>query len=263
MKIAILGAKGFIGSYLCRHFAKTDHTVIPVTRNTVDLSNYWAVDKWLRETDPDVVVNCAISGGGAKVNDINYTDVQRDLQIFLNFYNSSHSFRYINVGSGAEFDRRTSITNVTEDELLGFCPVESYGFTKNTIARMVLNRDNFYTLRLFGCFDSSEPDIRLFKQLKQKSEVTIQNKYFDYISAKDFSTIVEYYCGEGIKFKDVNCVYNQKRLLSEQVDLFILYHGGKMINASSDGLHYTAYGGRLESLNLPLAGLEAGIKEYE
>jgi hypothetical protein len=128
---------------------------------------------------------------------------------------------------------------------------------------MVLNRPNFYTLRLFGCFDSSEPEMRLFKQLKQKGVVTITDKCFDFISARDFATIVEYYCGDNFMYKDVNCVYNLTRSLSEQVALFISYHGGAVITKPTLGENYTAYGGRLESLNIPLAGLEAGIREYE
>ena len=264
MKIAILGARGFLGGYLAKHLSRS-HQVIPVTRETLDLTDYHAVDSWMKEAKPDVIVNCAISGGGKNVNDINYSDIQRDLTIFLNFYNNENTPRYINIGSGAEFDKRRSISNCEEQEILQFTPLESYGFTKNTIARMVLQRDNFYTLRLFGCFDSSEPDIRVFKKFLKNGHIAVVDKYFDFISAKDFAIIVEHFCQNTVAVKDVNCVYDNKLLLSTQLMRFANYHipQGTVQVGNTPGLNYTGSGRVLKMLNLPLQGLERGLKEYE
>lgn len=264
MKIAILGAKGYLGSYLVDRLIH-NHTVIPVTRDTLDLTDYNQVDKWLGKASPDIIINCAIGGGGRNVNDINYSDVQRDLAIFLNFYNNAAVKKYINIGSGAEFDRRTSITNAEEWEIRNAKPLESYGFTKNTIARMILKRQNFFTLRLFGCFDSSEPNIRLFKKFKADGEITIQDRYFDYISAEDFERIVEHYCTSTDLFKDLNCVYENKMMLSEQLKLFAKYHvpNGLIDVKIERGLNYTGSSSNLAKLKIPLRGLEQGIKDYE
>lgn len=264
MRIAILGAGGFLGSYLTEHLVH-NHYIIPVTRHTLDLTDYNQVDAWLGKAVPDVVINCAISGGGKNVNDINYSDVQRDLAIFLNFYNNSAVKKYINIGSGAEFDRRTSITNAEECDILNSKPLESYGFVKNTIARMVLMRQDFFTLRLFGCFDNSEPSIRLFKKFKQHSKITIQDKYFDYISAEDFARIVEHYCTSADLVKDLNCVYENKLMLSEQLRMFAKYHvpNGVIDSETVSDLNYTGSGRNLCKLNIPLKGLEQGIKDYE
>lgn len=262
MKIAILGANGFLGSYLYNHFnAQSDCTAIPVTRATVNLNDYAAVDQWLDRCKPDVIINCAISGGGLKVNDINYSDVQRDLGIFLNFYNNSKVQKYINVGSGAEFDRRTNILNCTEEDIKFATPVDSYGYTKNVIARLCLDKPGFYTLRLFGCFDSSEPSIRLFKRFLNDATVLIQDKYFDYISAADFAKIVEHFCQNHSLPKDVNCVYREKKLLSEI--LHVLRPGIDLNLDKSQGFGYTGSGKVLADLNIQLDGLEKGIKNYE
>ena len=129
MKIAVLGANGFLGSYLYNYFTANGYDTLPVTRATVNLNDYWAVDQWLCQYRPDVVINCAVSGGGLQVNDINYSDVQRDLGIFLNFYNNPQVRRYINIGSGAEFDRRVSIVNCTEEDIKSVTPIDSYGYT--------------------------------------------------------------------------------------------------------------------------------------
>ena len=261
MKIAILGANGFLGTYLCKYFANRDYHVLPVTRDTVNLNDYWAVDQWLAENQPDIVVNCAISGGGLKVNDINYSDVQRDLGIFLNFYNSPLVRKYINIGSGAEFDRRTSLVDCAEEDIKAVTPIDSYGYTKNIIARMCLGKANFYTLRLFGCFDSTEPDIRLFKRFLADRNLLIEDKYFDFISATDFAKIVEFYCIHNAVPQDVNCVYTQKKLLSE---LLQILDPSVTINVKDNrGLAYTGNGVKLAQLSIDLDGLEKGIKSYD
>ena len=264
MRIAILGANGYLGGYLLEHLIH-NHYVIPVVRNTLDLTDYQAVDQWLSATQPDVIINCAISGGGRNVDDINYSDVQRDLTIFLNFYNNPGVRRYINIGSGAEFDKRTSISNASERDILTAKPLESYGFTKNMIARMILKRQSFYTLRLFGCFDSSEPNIRLFKKFKRDGKITVSDKYFDYISARDFATIAEHYCTSTDLYKDLNCVYPEKLMLSEQLKLFAKYQvpNGLIDVKLEPGPNYTGNGDNLARLKLPLQGLEQGFKNYE
>lgn len=264
MKLAILGANGFLGKYLTTALAG-QYDIIPVTRSTVNLENYHAVHQWLIANKPDVIINCAISGGGKNVDDINYSDVQRNLKIFFNFYNSPLKFKYINIGSGAEFDRATNISNATEEQIHDCTPIDSYGFSKNIIARAVLKRDNFYTLRLFGCFDSSEPDIRVFKKFKKDKKITIVDKFFDTISAEDFATIVKYFCENSPETKDVNCVYDKKVLLSELLELFAKHKvpGGIVARTFGTARNYTGYGARLSSLRIRLLGLEESIKRYE
>ena len=261
MKIAVLGANGFLGSYLYNYFTANGYDTLPVTRATVNLNDYWAVDQWLCQYRPDVVINCAVSGGGLQVNDINYSDVQRDLGIFLNFYNNPQVRRYINIGSGAEFDRRVSIVNCTEEDIKSVTPIDSYGYTKNVISRMCLGKSNFYTLRLFGCFDRSEPNIRLFKRFLADKQLPIDDKYFDFISASDFAKIVEYYCDYNVLPKDINCVYTQKKMLS---DILQILAPDTIINkVSTGGRAYTGSGVKLSQLSIDLDGLEKGIKSYE
>lgn len=266
MKIGILGARGFIGSYLCKYFANTNHTIVPVYRETLNLSNYKAVKEWLSTNKPDVVINATTSGGGVRVNDINYTDVQTDLGIFFNFYNNLDCPRYINIGSGAEFDRRTGIHTAKEDSVVNCTPLESYGFAKNIIARSVLNRKNFYTLRLFGCFDSTEPDIRLFKKFLAGKISSVEDKFFDYISASDFAKIVEYYCEESVPIhKDVNCVYLEKHLISDYLEMLSKCRNVdiKFEVVNKTWGYYTGSGKKLAQLPIILDGLEQGLKNYE
>jgi len=259
MKIVVLGAQGFLGSYLCNYLAEQSYEVLPVTRKDLNLESFAEVDFWLQEHQPDVVINCAMSGVDS-IGEINYTNVQRDLTIFLNFYNSVQVKRYINIGSGAEFDRRQSIANASEEDILSAHPLDSYGFTKNTIARMCLSKPNFYTLRLFGCFDKSESDNRLFKRFLADKDITVDDKYFDYISARDFAKIVDFYCDFNALPKDINCVYPQKRKLA---DVLQLLDPTAKINVGNKAPAYTGMGIKLVELGLELDGLEKGLGDYE
>lgn len=271
MKIAILGANGFIGSYLCSYLQSKKYEVLPVTRTTVDLLNFWQVYHWVKTNSPDVIVNCAISGGGSTVREVNFQDVQNNLVIFFNFYNLGLPFKYINVGSGAEFDKSTDIHLANEPDIFNRVPNDSYGFSKNIISRAVRNRDNFYTLRLFGCFGSLEPSIRLFKRYLSGQLQPIQDRYFDYFSVDDFAKIVEFYSITNQNLiKDVNCVYKEKFLLSS-----ILQKLKKIKNVEypikvNRGIDHSYTGGYyvmnelMQLKDFPmLGGLEQGFKLYE
>ena len=126
---------------------------------------------------------------------------------------------------------------------------------------MCLGKSNFYTLRLFGCFDRSEPNIRLFKRFLADKQLPIDDKYFDFISASDFAKIVEYYCDYNVLPKDINCVYTQKKMLS---DILQILAPDTIINkVSTGGRAYTGSGVKLSQLSIDLDGLEKGIKSYE
>ena len=58
MKVAILGARGFVGRNLTLHLSNR-HEVIPVTRETLDMLDPIAVRGFLKEHIFDVVINCA------------------------------------------------------------------------------------------------------------------------------------------------------------------------------------------------------------
>lgn len=257
MKIAILGANGFLGKCILTYIRNLE--LIPVTRKDVDLSNFLEVKNWLIKTRPDIVINCAVSGGTKSgLNSQIVDDIRNNISIFLNFYNNSnYFFKFINIGSGAEFDLTTNIDNITEEKILTSIPKDSYGYSKNLISRLILEKDNFYTLRLFGCFDESEPSYRLFKKLLSE-KINIEDRKFDYISVRDFIEILKFYIYNNNLIKDVNCVYQNKYLLSEILHKF----NKEFNNVGINPLNYTGNGNKLDTLGIKLKGLDSGIKEY-
>ena len=282
--IVILGASGFLGSYLVKNLnlrPKPLYNIIPLTRDDLDLTYHDHVKVYLEKNNVNTVINCAFQGSSVKD-----TCMKTNLSAFLNFYNNSDLFdHYINIGSGAELPnyRGTSIENdlVNFDDFLN----DDYASTKNVISRMCLEKENFTTLRLYGCFDRTEPNHRLFKKLINREINYIHKNKFDYISAKDFTSIVRYYIEDAIPsglsrlteltsvladntlyHKDMNCVYNEKYNLSDIVDMFYQSNDIERYKFRVAGFNtdhpYVGDGSKLASLPIALEGLREGLKNY-
>lgn len=263
-KIGVLGGGGFVGRYLVQHLAGN---VIPVTRREVNLLDANATYDYLAEQQFDVVI------GAAKHPEYPLADrtdiASTNLNLFTNVYAARGLYgRYINLGSGAEFDRRYNITNRTEQHLFMSMPLDGYGLSRNTISRICLSEEefDFYTVRLFGVLHGSEQAHKLFRKLRNNIEhIYMKDSYFDYMSLDDIKTVIQYFVDADVpKYRDVNAVYENKLLLSEQVNRFKEIHGlTTSIHIDGPTVDYTGDGGKLKDLNLQLTGLEQGMKNYE
>ena len=266
MIVAILGSNGYLGKFIANKLSMDQTvTVIPVNKQTVNLTNHDSVLNFLQTNNIDAVINCAVAGGNLQINDVNYKVLQDNLNIFLNFYNNSKYFKkFINIGSGSEFNTKTDINNAIEDAILNAYPTESYAYSKNIISRLVLENDKFFTLRLFGCFDKTEHEFRLLKKFSAQPSFSLMDRKFDYISASDFYKIVDHYLKNDSLQKDINCVYGTKHYLSEILTEFKrLHHIDTDLKIEGINiLNYTGNANKLNSLNLNLDGLQKGLELY-
>ena len=266
MRVAILGSRGFLGKYFTQHLHGV-YNVVPVDRTTLDLTDFTQVRSWLKINNINVVVNCACEGVNSTPMAWESQHVQNNLAVFLNFLNNHDYFdKFINIGSGAEYDRSANISLSWESDILIKTPQDSYGYSKNVISRMSLCHDKFHTLRVFGCFDPSEPPHRLFPRILNQESLVIDHKNFDYIGARDLLTILRHYIDtDDIKHRDINCVYSQHLTLWDTVVNFCDIHN---INCKShlsknSTWDYTGNGDKLASMNLPLQGLQSALEEYK
>lgn len=259
MKVAVLGAGGFVGNIIVNYLQSKNYEVLPVTRRELNLTDYSAVQTWLATNKPYAVINCATAGGKQRMGDARLDDVQNNLTVFLNFYNNSQYFaKFINVGSGAEFDHSSNVDCAKETDILTVFPKDGYSYSKNIIARLVLEKENFYTLRLFGCFDRTDPDFRLFKRFLNNEPLGLVDRQFDFFSAQDFCRVLTYYLNTEAEHRDINCVYETKLYLSEILNKF------KPVEiAKTTDKNYTGDGSRLAKLGIPLIGLDESIKDYK
>lgn len=263
MKIAVLGARGFVGSNLTNYLSQK-HTVTAVTRDKVDLLDPSEVSDFLTKHNFDVIVNAAAVMTGDDV----FADTRNNLGIFMNFYDNAHLFKkFINLASGAEYDRTKNIDNAEESLIFERMPQDSYGFGQNIKSRLAAEKPGFYNLRIFNCFGKGESETRIFPRfLKKKSKFEITgDRYFDFFSIQDLCKVVESFIDNNHVVYDVNCVYMNKYKISEVVELFAEVKGIKSnfkVLSTSDN-NYTGSGEILDSLCIELDGLEQGFKDYE
>lgn len=262
MKVCVLGAKGFIGSNIVKHF-KDFYEVVPVTRETLNLLDPLEVRKYLKENAFDVIIGAfsAYSENSA------LHDTRNNLGIFMNFFDNAHLFgKYINLGSGAEFDRNTNIDNACEDLIFKTIPSDSYGFGLNIRSRLCKLKDCFYTIRIFNCFGRGELSTRIFPRfLNRESTFTIHNdRYFDYFSIQDLLCLLKNCIENDWEIKDINAVYDQKLLISDVLRLFCncnnLQEDFYVVSKSEN--NYTGSSSSLNKLHITLSGLKSGFERY-
>lgn len=263
--VLLLGGTGLVGGYLSRILQEYYNVYAP-TRQQLNLQDTNSVLELFNQKDYDIVINCAGSTN-SNLENYNAEVTNINLGIFTNLYAARNRFgKLINFGSGAEFDRRTSITSAVEEDIFVKQPVDHYGQSKNFAARICFNTENFYTLRLFGVFGATEPGHRLLKRIIANDTVELEDKYFDYYYIEDILPVVLYYINNTPKFKDLNLVYSNKILLSDFVkqfcDQYQLTQDHIFIPRTTQ-LNYTGSSNKIEQLNLPMLGIKEGIRRYQ
>ena len=261
---------------LLKHWADAEfwnfanHEVTALTRAELDLTDTFAVNNHFVKNYYDAVIHCA-SQGRNNARSFDRDILSSNVIAWANLAtNRSHYGKLINLASGAEFDLDKDIDCVDEYELWNRWPGHTYGLSKNIISRLAHNLPNFYNLRIFGCFDSSEGSRRPLKRClaqltnEQLFEIT-GDKLFDMFSLTDLATVIQAVLDGKITDQDLNCVYPEKLKLSEIIKMFADAHGldSSLITVTSVDKHsYTGSGQRLGMYNLPLEGLELGLKNY-
>ena len=266
LKVLIVGASGFIGVNAISNLSKK-YSVIPIYKtDNIDFTNIEHVRNILAQTKPNTVLNCLSYSAKHASNESE--EVAKNLAMFYNFYALQDYYdQYINIGSGAEFDRAYDINLASESQINNRIPKDAYGFAKNIIARNIASIESkFINLRIFGCFASNEWETRLLKKFSNtKGKFLLENdRYFDYIGAQDFLRVVDFVIENCIDKFDCNCVYEQKYKLSELLKLFSKIHQLNIpieIISKSDK-NYTGTNTRLNNLPIKLLGLEKELSNY-
>jgi dTDP-4-dehydrorhamnose reductase len=230
-KVCILGSNSYIGKILCREMPKyfDDSDIYSFSRN--EIGDFTDIDN-LRNalsvisSKEIALINCAASGGKTSLGKFEKDDLWNNIKIHENIVElSSYYSDYINIASGAEFDIMKPIVDVEDHEYKYILPKDSYGLSKNLIAKNISYENHGVNLRLFSCFDPIEPDFRLIKSclkmIDSGKELVIKNdRYISLISGIDFANIVH----QVVKKRtynpaNLNCAYSNKMRISE-----ILYH---------------------------------------
>ena len=265
MNVLVTGANGFVGSNII-NILSNKFSFFRGTRQTIDLYSISNIKKYLDDNKIDSIIHCAVEGG-------NRTSVDQSSVFYNNLliYENLIHFRYrvnhfINIASGAEFDRRNDLIKYDEKQLFNNVPIDFYGLSKNIIAKSVL-QNNGTNLRLFGCFNYNELQSRFMKgnidaYIKNTEMIIHQDRYMDFIYIDDLAQTIEFVLNQQCYTDDINMVYENKYKLSELANYINNLSEKKIkINILNSGMNlsYTGDGAKLQSLNLPLTGLFNGI----
>jgi dTDP-4-dehydrorhamnose reductase len=245
MKILITGANGYIGKTFYQSF-KDEHDVTTLTREKANLIDSKEVKGFFKGKYFDVVIHCAITGGGRiDIDDSNILD--NNLKMYYNLLECESSFgKLIHFGSGGE----------KQDTF--------YGLSKKVINESIKNKDKFYNIRILNVFDENELDYKFIKTninnyINKKDIEIFQNKYMDFFYMPDFLNLVRYYINNNPS-KVIDCCYDYSPTL---------YNVAKIINnldnhkVNINIKHWDMappFNGEFTDLGLQFIGLEQGIK---
>jgi nucleoside-diphosphate-sugar epimerase len=278
--ILITGAKGFIGSNLVEWANHKSINVFEGRRSTLNLYNGKDVEQYINDNHISTIIHTAIEGGMRSEEDS--PDVfYHNLLMFENLIKPlSYQHLFINLASGAEFDRRLNINNIDEEMIRHRTPVDYYGLSKNIISKRLRNLNPrsvyesggaYFNLRLFSCFNYNEDDSRMIKSsirkyIRGEPIVIHQDKYVDFFYFKDFTNVLDKILRNWpeINVRDMNVVYNDKAKLSDVANIIndLSDHKTPIIfEQEGRGLSYTGNGGKLNYMKFNFIGLEQGIKE--
>ena len=250
MEILITGANGYIGKSLYDAL-KGMYKISTITRKEVDLNDSKQVEYYFRDKYFDIIIHCAVKGGSRLQQD-NWDVMDFNLQMYYNILsNKSHYGKLIHLGSGAEI----------------YAQDTPYGLSKHIIRQSILDKNNFYNLRIFGVFDENELDTRFIKaNIKRyinKEAIQIHEiKFMDFFYMQDLTKVVEYYINEENPPKEFDCVYNETT--------YTLFGLACLINKLDDYEVEVVYGDKIgddyiskyrTTLPIKFIGLKQGIKE--
>jgi len=263
MNILITGGNGFVASHL-KNFLDSKHTVYAPGKDQLNCLEPQEVNKFFNTHEVDVVIHTALTGR-EQLFDNSLRWMKEGLGMWYNIYNNRYRYKQlIQYGSAYELNLSRIHRDATLADVLNSLPMTSYGSTKNFMARMSSETDNFYTLRIFGHFHHTEPNHRFFKKLSNSKKFTLQeDKQFDYFNLEDTLAVTDFVINEQPAVRDINLVYPEKLLLSDQIKLFCKVKNiYPEVDVLSSGLDLTGDASILSSFNLQLQGLEAGFMKY-
>lgn len=280
-KIAIMGARGFVGKSLSEYLRER-YEVYPITREQFSILDENAVKQFLEEKNIDVIIHCANQGGSRKTGyDVRTPDViGNNLKMFFNIERCLRpEMKFINFGSGAQYNKSRDLVKVKEDTIGQVIPQDDYGYSKYVMSKYIQNgnvNDNIYNPIIFGLYGKYEDytfkfiSNAIIKNLLGMPIVINQNVVFDYLYLGDFLRIIECLIETDVPNKEFNITPTESIDLVSIAD--IINRCGKEkseIIVKNPGLNYQYTGDNARLLenvgrNFAFTSYEDGITElYE
>ena len=236
-KIAIMGARGFVGKALTAHL-QDKYTVYPITREQFSLLDEQAVMEFFEKENIDVVFHCANQGGSRKTGyDVAAPDViGNNLKMFFNMERClKDGMKLINFGSGAQYNKARDLVKVKEDTIGTVIPKDDYGYSKYVMSEYLGVRESsnkpgiIYNPIIFGLYGQGEDytfkfiSNAIMKNLLEMPIVINQNVVFDYLYLGDFLKVMDKLIEEDVPNREFNITPTESIDLCSIVELSLIH----------------------------------------
>lgn len=201
-RILITGGNGYVAKALHQSLKDIYHVTV-LSRNHFDLRHSHSMFTWFKYTPRfDAVIHTAAMGVSRLAKD-DFSIADDNLQIYYNLLQNQYRYdKFIHFGSGAELFYKDTF----------------YGLSKHVIRNSILNKENFYNIRIFSVFDENELDTRFIKAnilryIRKESMEIYNNKFMDFFYMQDLVNLVRFYIENDSLQKEIDCSYNEKYTL--------------------------------------------------
>ena len=267
MNILVTGSNGYIGKSIFN--SKIENVkFFHGNRQAINLFDKESIKSFIKQNKIDSIIHCAIEGASRLEKD-NINTFYNNILVFENLYSCKNLLhKVINFASGAEFDRQNDINLAKEEDIFERVPKDYYGLSKSIISKKSLTANNFYNLRIFGCFDENELDSRfiktcILKSMRNETIIIHEDKIMDFFYMQDLISVVKYFLFTSSLHQDVNLSYEIKYKLSEIAEKIIYENNSKskITIRTQKGLNYN--GSFDKTLHLPISFqyFESGLKK--
>ena len=212
--IAILGARGFIGKNTVQYLKNTKrYHVIPITRESINLTDNEKVHNFFKDNKIDIVIHCANQGGTRKNINESQDIIGNNLKMFFNIERCiNKNMKFINFGSGAQYNKSRDLAKIKETEFESRIPTDDYGYSKYVMSKYIRSQKDKTILNpiIFGLYGIGEDYTYKFisnaiiKNILNMPIIINQNVLFDYLFIEDYYKILD----SMIEDEWENCEFN-------------------------------------------------------